>query len=75
MHKHYLHIILFIYVFSSFFIFDYLVILFIGGDEPSFWANLLFGNAQSGSERTSFSGSTVKAREGKAGKPFAFPTS
>ena len=29
------------------------------GTEPPFRANLLFGYAQSGSERTSFSGSTV----------------
>ena len=31
----------------------------LGGTEPPFRANLLFGYAQSGSERTSFSGSTV----------------
>ena len=30
-----------------------------GGTEPPFRVNLLFGYAQSGSERTSFSGSTV----------------
>ena len=38
-------------------------IIFILGDaEPPFRANLLFGYAQSGSERTSFSGSTVRSR-------------
>ena len=36
------------------------IILVFGGTEPPFWANLLFGYAQSGYKRTSFSGSTVR---------------
>ena len=32
----------------------------LGGTDPPFRANLLFGYVQSGSERTSFSGSTVR---------------
>ena len=35
----------------------------LGGTEPPFRANFIFGYAQSGSERTSFSGSTVQARQ------------
>ena len=36
------------------------IIFKFGGTEPPFQANLLFGYAQSGSERSSFSGSTVR---------------
>ena len=44
----------------------YLIYLFFGGGgtEPTFRANLLFGYTQSGSERTSFSGSTVPMATG-----------
>jgi hypothetical protein len=36
----------------------------LGGTEPPLRANLLFGYAQSGSERASFSGSTVVVPSG-----------